>query len=194
MAAPAAFAQITTGTISGTVRDQQGGVIPSATVVLISEARGTKSAPAMTRCDRQLHVSERDGGHLHGRSDAGRLQDGAPRRHPRQRRRPRRRAGHYAGNRRDCRDRERHGGNRDGAEPERRAVVRRRDRANRKSPDHARQLHQRRGVHAWCHHGRYDGRLRRCGRDAPRRRRPEQHHDGRHLARWTPAATARCCS
>ena len=42
------LAQITTGTISGNVRDEQGGVIPSATVVLISEARGTKSAPAQT--------------------------------------------------------------------------------------------------------------------------------------------------
>jgi hypothetical protein len=48
LASSAAFAQITTGNITGTVRDQQGGVIPSATVVLISEARGTKSAPAMT--------------------------------------------------------------------------------------------------------------------------------------------------
>src|SRR5687768_14355548 len=48
LASPAAFAQITTGNITGTVRDQQGGVIPSATVVLISEARGTKSAPTMT--------------------------------------------------------------------------------------------------------------------------------------------------
>jgi hypothetical protein len=48
LASSAAFAQITTGNITGTVRDQQGGVIPSATVVLISEARGTRSAPAMT--------------------------------------------------------------------------------------------------------------------------------------------------
>jgi hypothetical protein len=48
LASSAAIAQITTGNITGTVRDQQGGVIPSATVVLISEARATKSAPAMT--------------------------------------------------------------------------------------------------------------------------------------------------
>ena len=41
-------AQITTGTITGTVKDSQGGVIPGANVVLISEARGTKSAPAVT--------------------------------------------------------------------------------------------------------------------------------------------------
>lgn len=42
------LAQITTGNISGTVRDEQGGLVPGATVVLISEARGTKSAPAVT--------------------------------------------------------------------------------------------------------------------------------------------------
>ena len=48
MAASPVFGQITTGTITGTVRDEQGGLIPSATVVLISEARGTKSAPALT--------------------------------------------------------------------------------------------------------------------------------------------------
>src|SRR5207247_5471672 len=43
-----ALAQITTGTITGTVKDAQGGVIPGATVVLVSETRGTKSAPATT--------------------------------------------------------------------------------------------------------------------------------------------------
>jgi len=43
-----AAAQITTGSVSGVVRDAQGGVIPGATVVLISEARGTKSAPVVT--------------------------------------------------------------------------------------------------------------------------------------------------
>jgi hypothetical protein len=41
-------AQITTGNISGTVQDNQGGIIPGATVVLISESRGTRSAPAVT--------------------------------------------------------------------------------------------------------------------------------------------------
>jgi hypothetical protein len=48
LASSAAFAQITTGTVTGNVRDEQGGVIPGATVVLISEARGTRSAPAVT--------------------------------------------------------------------------------------------------------------------------------------------------
>ena len=43
-----ASAQITTGTVAGTIKDAQGGVIPGATVVLISETRGTKSAPVVT--------------------------------------------------------------------------------------------------------------------------------------------------
>jgi hypothetical protein len=43
-----ASAQITTGNIAGTVKDAQGGVVPGATVVLIDEARGTKTAPATT--------------------------------------------------------------------------------------------------------------------------------------------------
>src|ERR1700737_2673155 len=41
-------AQVTTGTVEGTVTDEQGGVIPGATLVLVSETRGTKSAPAVT--------------------------------------------------------------------------------------------------------------------------------------------------
>jgi hypothetical protein len=40
------LAQITTGTVTGNVKDSQGAVIPGATVVLISESRGTRSAPA----------------------------------------------------------------------------------------------------------------------------------------------------
>ncbi|PYR57431.1 MAG: hypothetical protein DMF91_19515, partial [Acidobacteria bacterium] len=47
-AAAPVWAQITTGTVSGTIKDSQGGVIPGATVVLVSETRGTKSAPAFT--------------------------------------------------------------------------------------------------------------------------------------------------
>jgi Carboxypeptidase regulatory-like domain len=38
-----AAAQITTGTVSGSVKDAQGAVVPGATVTLISTARGTKS-------------------------------------------------------------------------------------------------------------------------------------------------------
>jgi hypothetical protein len=43
-----AEAQILTGTVTGTVKDTQGGVIPGATVVLISDTRGTKSTPVVT--------------------------------------------------------------------------------------------------------------------------------------------------
>src|SRR5436190_13537936 len=48
MAALPARAQITTGTVSGTVKDAQGGIVPGATVVLISETQGTKSQPQVT--------------------------------------------------------------------------------------------------------------------------------------------------
>ena len=43
-----AAAQVTTGTMVGTVVDQQGGAIPGATVVLVSESQGTKTAPVVT--------------------------------------------------------------------------------------------------------------------------------------------------
>src|SRR4249919_2760505 len=48
VALASASAQITTGTVAGTVKDAQGGVIPGATVVLTSEAKGTKSTPVVT--------------------------------------------------------------------------------------------------------------------------------------------------
>jgi hypothetical protein len=44
----AVCAQITTGTVLGTVRDGQGGVVPGATAVLVSETRGTRSSPVVT--------------------------------------------------------------------------------------------------------------------------------------------------
>ena len=43
-----ARAQITTGTIAGTVKDAQGGVVPGATVTLISESQNTRSNPVVT--------------------------------------------------------------------------------------------------------------------------------------------------
>src|SRR5436190_7620639 len=37
-----AFAQLTTGTIAGSVRDEQGGAVPGAVVTLLSESRGSR--------------------------------------------------------------------------------------------------------------------------------------------------------
>ena len=44
--AAGAFAQVTTGSVAGTVKDAQGGVIPGATVTLISESQGTARRPS----------------------------------------------------------------------------------------------------------------------------------------------------
>src|SRR6476646_4990436 len=46
--AATASAQVTTGSIGGTVKDAQGGVIPGATIILISESQNTKSTPVVT--------------------------------------------------------------------------------------------------------------------------------------------------
>jgi hypothetical protein len=48
LVSPPLLAQITTGTVAGTVKDPSGAVIPGVTVVLTSETRGTKSAPTVT--------------------------------------------------------------------------------------------------------------------------------------------------
>src|SRR5262245_56281159 len=49
VAIPAAvFAQSVSGTLTGTVKDAQGGVIPGASVTVINEAQGTRSAPVVT--------------------------------------------------------------------------------------------------------------------------------------------------
>ena len=47
-AALSVSAQITTGNVSGTVKDSQGGVVPGATVVLVSESKGTRIGPVTT--------------------------------------------------------------------------------------------------------------------------------------------------
>ena len=63
-----ASAQTTTATVTGTVKDAQGGVIPGATVTLISEARGTRTTAGGDERDRRLHPSQRRRGHLQHRS------------------------------------------------------------------------------------------------------------------------------
>jgi hypothetical protein len=51
VAAAPAMAQITTGSVTGTVTDAQGGVVPGATVVLVSETQGTRMSPAVTNSE-----------------------------------------------------------------------------------------------------------------------------------------------
>lgn len=46
--AVAGSAQITTGTVAGVVQDAQGGLVPGATVVLVDEARDTRSIPVVS--------------------------------------------------------------------------------------------------------------------------------------------------
>src|SRR3954451_4224390 len=48
LGAASAFAQITTGTVFGTVKDAQGAIIPGASVTLISETRGTQLSDVFT--------------------------------------------------------------------------------------------------------------------------------------------------
>ena len=43
-----AAAQVTTGSVAGTVKDPQGGVVPGATVTLTSESKGTVLSPTVT--------------------------------------------------------------------------------------------------------------------------------------------------
>jgi hypothetical protein len=48
LAAWSTSAQVTTGFVTGVIHDAQGAIVPGATVVLISESRGTRSVPATT--------------------------------------------------------------------------------------------------------------------------------------------------
>ena len=51
------FAQITTGTVTGTVKDEQGLPVPGATVTLISDARATRMAPVYTGTNGEFVVT-----------------------------------------------------------------------------------------------------------------------------------------
>jgi uncharacterized surface anchored protein len=48
IASGTSWAQGVTGTVTGTVKDAQGGVVPGATVILTSQTRGTVSVPVVT--------------------------------------------------------------------------------------------------------------------------------------------------
>ena len=171
-----ALAQITTGTVTGTVKDPTGLSIPGATVVLISETRGTKSAPAVTNetgdyvfpnvpADTYTIEVTLEAFKTVRRSDIAvsggdrvgigtlTLEPGAI-------------AETVTVTARIAA----------GADEERRALVRGHRDADRKPAGRAQQLHQHDGVHARRRAGRRVGR-----RHAARWRRTEQHHDGRHL-------------
>src|SRR5271165_589415 len=49
--AGSAVAQVTSGTLAGSVVDPQGGRVPGATVVVTSESRGTRLAPVATNAE-----------------------------------------------------------------------------------------------------------------------------------------------
>ena len=62
----AALAQGVTGTVSGTVKDAQGGVVPGATVTLINEAQGTQLAPVTTNATGDFVVPNVAAGTVYG--------------------------------------------------------------------------------------------------------------------------------
>ena len=148
LASSPALAQITTGTVSGTVKDAQGGVIPGATVVLISETRGTKSAPAVTNetgnyvfpnvtpdtYTVEVTLEAFKTVKRAGIAVSGGDRVGVPADHDRAGRARRNRHGHRRIAAR--------------ADAERRAVVRGHDDADREPAGRAQQLHQPDGVHA----------------------------------------------
>ena len=63
-AATPADAQITTGTITGNIKDAQAGVIPGATVTLVSATRATTLADRRHQHRRRLCLPERAARHL----------------------------------------------------------------------------------------------------------------------------------
>ena len=54
-----AFGQVTTATVSGTVKDAQGNVVPGASVVLTSDTRGVRVGEGDDRRHGRLRLPER---------------------------------------------------------------------------------------------------------------------------------------
>ena len=81
-------AQITTGTVAGSVKDDQGLAVPGASVTLISEARGTRMAPVVTNATGDFVVPNVTPDTYTVESRDARVLVGRPARRRGQRRRP----------------------------------------------------------------------------------------------------------
>ena len=185
LAIPAA-AQVTTGTVTGNIKDAQGGVIPGATVTLISSTRGTTLATVTADTDGvytfpnvppdtyMIRVTM-DGFKTLERSGVAD-----------QPRRSRRRAAARHRSRRPRRDGDRRRRGAADSVAERRAIVHGRHRLGPEPADQQPQLHQPDLARARRGHQRQQP-------GTARRRRLEQHADGRRLHgrhRQQPAGAA----
>ena len=128
-------AQITTGTVAGSVKDDQGLAVPGATVTLISEARGTRMAPVVTSGTGDFVVPNVTPDTYTVEVSMDGFSTRPPPRSRGQRRRPRQRRRPEAGGRQDHRDRHRHGRIADDSVAERRALVPRHHRRSREPAD-----------------------------------------------------------
>ena len=178
--ASSAWAQITTGTVTGRVVDSSGRLLQRAHVVMISETRGTRSAVVVTNEEGDyvfpdvtadtytvevtapsFKTSQRTGIVVTGGDRVG-----VPT--------------HYARSRRNHRNGYRDRRSDAGADPERRAILRYRKQGDRKPADRRTET----SLNAVAFTPGVNGALTGGGSSArlgDPQREPEQHHDGRHL-------------
>ena len=148
LTASSALAQITTGTVTGRVVDSSGGVIASAHVTLISEARGTRSAAVLTNDSGDYVFPNVTADTYTVEVTAPAFKTSAAHGDRGERRRPRRRAADDARSRRHRRNGHRHRRSGAGADAERRAVVRGPTRNRSKACRSPTELHQSGGFYS----------------------------------------------
>ena len=165
-------AQVNTATVFGSVKDAQGGVIPGATVTLISDTQGTKVGACRNQRNRRFRVSRHPCRHLHRPGRDAVVQDAEALGPVRQRRFPR--GGRDAHDRRGRRDRDRPGQGRisNHSGGERRAFFRPRTDHIRQHSVRQRTAELRGPRDVRPRHGRYQ---------PPGQQRPEHIHDGRRV-------------
>ena len=174
-----ASAQITTGVVSGALKDEQGAVVPGATVTLVSETRGTKVADAHTNENGDFVFPNVPGdtytvevtleGFKTLRRTGVLVSPGDRVVVPT----------HDAVGRRTRGNGERQGRGADDPGGQRRAGLHGHDRIGGEPADRQPQLRRVRHAGARRHCPDRHGHRRRCL--PARRRRPEQHHDGRRV-------------